>query len=144
MASGNVVVCFVAVGLWLVGGCGGDSTPDEYAGPPTVSGMVTLDSVSLADATVSFENSEGGPFQAITNSSGQYAFEDENSTPPSGKYLVRITRSTSAETAGDGLETAALPARYNTKSELVVDVLSGQNPIDFSLTSSPEDVSAQP
>jgi hypothetical protein len=75
--DGNIAVWCVVVLLLAVSGCGGESVPEEYAGPPTVSGAVTLDGVSLAAVTVSFETSESGPFQAVTNDSGQYAFESE-------------------------------------------------------------------
>lgn len=138
--DGNIAVWCVVVLLLAVSGCGGESVPEEYAGPPTVSGAVTLDGVSLAAVTVSFETSESGPFQAVTNDSGQYAFESEETTPPLGKYLVRITRSAAFGAAESDSESAAVPARYNSETELVVDVMSGQNPIDFPLMAGSEEM----
>ncbi len=136
---GNAVAWCVVILLLAVTGCGGDSVPEEYSGPPSVSGTVTLDGAPLVAATVSFETSESGPFPAVTNGLGQYVFENEETTPPLGKYLVRITRSADSEAASSGSELQALPARYNSKTELIVDVLAGQNPIDFRLTSVSED-----
>lgn len=135
--GGRVIFCLAATALLLTSGCGGESVPEKYSGPPSVSGTVTLDSIPLAAATVSFETSEVGPFQAVTNASGQFAFESEETTPPLGKYLVRITRS--AGSGAVGSESATLPARYNSATELIVDVMSGQNPIDFPLTTASED-----
>lgn len=131
-------VCVVVVTFCLLG-CGGDSVPEEYSGPPSVSGMVTMDGAALAVVTVSFENSEAGPFQALTDASGNYAFESGEATPPLGKYLVRITDPSHTESAGDDSEESAIPALYNSKTELVVDVLSGENSIDFPLLSTADD-----
>lgn len=140
IVDGNIAVWSVIVLLLAVSGCGGESVPEEYSGPPSVSGAVTLDGVPLTAATVSFETSESGPFQAVTNDSGQYAFESEEATPPLGKYLVRITGSAAAPDS----ESAAVPARYNSETELVVDVMPGQNPIDFPLmTGSVEDLAEE-
>ena len=135
--GGRVIFCLAATVLLLISGCGSESVPDEYSGPPSVSGTVTLDGAPVAAATVSFETSESGPFQAITNASGQFAFENEETTPPLGKYLVRITRSAGSGAAGS--ESDSLPARYNSTTELIVDVMSGQNPIDFPLTTASEE-----
>ncbi|MDA0921653.1 MAG: carboxypeptidase-like regulatory domain-containing protein, partial [Planctomycetota bacterium] len=110
---GNAVAWCVVVLMLAVTGCGGDSVPEEYSGPPSVSGTVMLDGTPLVAATVSFETSESGPFRAVTNSLGQYVFENEEAIPPLGKYLVRITRSADPEAANSGAELQALPARYN-------------------------------
>jgi hypothetical protein len=134
---GRVLAWCVVVLPLAMTGCGGESVPEEYSGPPTVSGAVSLDGAPLSGVTVSFENSDGGPFQAVTNESGVYAFESDESAPPLGKYLVRITRPGSSEAADS--ESQTLPARYNSKTELVVDVLSGQNAVDFPLTTGSEE-----
>lgn len=133
----QVFFCLATTVLLLISGCGGESVPEEYSGPPSVSGTVTLDGVPVAAAMVSFETSESVRFQAITEASGQFAFESEEITPPLGKYLVRITRSAGSGVAGS--ESDSLPARYNSKTELIVDVLSGQNSIDFPLTTASEE-----
>ncbi len=135
--SQTAIVCTTL--LALVSGCGETSVPEQYSGPPSVSGTVTIDQVALAEITVSFENSEGGPFQAVTDAAGNYVFESGESTPPLGKYLVRITDPAGAEPASDDAARSALPARYNSKPELVVDVLAGENSIDFPLLSATEE-----
>tara|TARA_R110002072_G_scaffold179059_1_gene335046 strand:+ start:99920 stop:100327 length:408 start_codon:yes stop_codon:yes gene_type:complete len=123
--------------LLVVTGCGGESVPVEYSGPPTVSGKVSLDGTPLSGVTVSFEKTESKPLQAVTSDSGRYEFMGKESTPPLGKYLVRITRLSGSETSDS--EPQTLPARYNSNSDLVVDVLPGQNAIDFSLTTASEE-----
>ncbi len=133
----RIVFCLGTAVLLALGGCGGESVPEEYSGPPIVAGVVSLDGVPLPGVTVSFENSETGPFQVITGEAGQYSFEDAETAPPLGKYLVRITASAGAAAADS--ESQTLPARYNSKTELIVDVMSGQNPIDFPLTAASDE-----
>ena len=135
VARDCLFVCAALVVAVVFPGCGGESVPKEYSGPPSVSGIVTMDGSALAVANVSFENSEAGPFQALTDASGNYSFESGEATPPLGKYLVRITDPSRSESAGNDSGEAAIPARYNSKTELVVDVLSGKNSIDFPLLS---------
>jgi hypothetical protein len=132
-ASAALIACPVAIVLVCVSGCGGKPVPAEYSGPPAVSGKVSMDGVALAAVTVSFKNSEGGPFQAVSGADGRYALEEGAATPSLGKYLVRLTSG-----SGDGAESSSLPARYNTETELIVGVLPGENSIDFALSSSSE------
>ena len=134
---GRVLAWCVVVLPLAMTGCGGESVPEDYSGPPVVSGVVTLDGVPMPGVTLLFENSEAGPFQAITGAAGEYSFKSEETSPSLGKYLVRITASARAEAADS--ESQTLPARYNSKTELVVDVLSGQNAIDFPLTTGSEE-----
>lgn len=124
--------------LLAIGGCGGESVPEEYSGPPVVFGAVSLDGFPLPGVTVSFENPEAGSFKTNTGEAGKYSFEGEETSPPLGKYLVRITASADAVAADS--ESQTLPARYNSNSELVVDVMSGQNPINFPLLTGSEEV----
>jgi hypothetical protein len=135
--SQTVFAC--AAMIVFASGCGGSSVPEEYSGPPSVSGTVTMDQVALSAVTVSFENSEGGPFQVVTDGAGNYAFESGEATPPLGKYLVRITGPADVDSAGDDSEEPAVPARYNSETELIVDVLAGENSIVFPLLSASED-----
>lgn len=132
-----VAWCVVVLPLALTG-CGGESVPEEYSGPPVVFGAVSLDGVPLPGVTVSFESPEAGSFKTNTGEAGKYSFEGEEKSPPLGKYLVRITAS--ADAAAADSEPQTLPARYNSNTELVVDVMSGQNPIDFPLLTGSEEV----
>lgn len=91
-----------------------------------------MDGAALSEVTVSFENSESGRFQTVTGADGRYVFAGGEATPSLGKYLVRLTF------AVGGDESSTLPARYNTGTELIVDVLPGENSIDFPLSRSLE------
>jgi hypothetical protein len=137
--SQTFFACAALIVLVFVLGCGGSSVPKEYSGAPSVSGTVTMDQTALVSVNVSFENSDGGPFQTVTNAAGKYTFEYGDATPPLGKYLVRITDAARSESADDDSEEPALPARYNSETELVVDVLAGENSIDFPLLGASED-----
>ena len=132
------VFCLGTTVLLAIGGCGGEPVPEEYSGPPVVSGAVSLDGFPLPGVTVSFESPEAGSFKTNTGKTGKYSFEGEETSPPLGKYLVRITAS--ADAAAADSESQRLPARYNSTSELVVDVMSRQNPIDFPLLTGSEEV----
>lgn len=133
LASKALVACSAAIVLVCVSGCGGKSVPAEYSGPPVVSGTVSMDGAVLSAVTVSFENAEGGSFQVVTGADGRYSFEEGEATPSLGKYLVRISAA-----SGSDAESLTLPARYNTETQLIVDVLSGENSIDFPLSSGAE------
>lgn len=116
-----------------ISGCGSESVPEEYSGPPRVSGSVSLDGVPLVQIQVAFEDSEARTFQAVTDRSGSFVFRQDQPNPPPGKYAVRINRLGMSDSAASEAD-RPLPARFNSKTELVVDVLEGQNQIDFALT----------
>lgn len=136
-----VSMCTIFAGCVIVSGaisgCGNESVPEAYSGPPRVSGSVSLDGVPLVEAEVTFKDSEARTFQMETDSSGSFVFPQDQPNPPPGKYAVRINRR-----GGSGSEASdadqPLPARFNSKTELVVDVLEGQNQIDFALTTDPD------
>lgn len=131
-ASKTWIAGAMLVSLVCVFGCGGKPVPAEYSGPPVVSGRVSMDGAALSAVNVLFENSESGPFQTVTGADGRYVFAEGEATPSLGKYLVRITF------AMGGDESSTLPPRYNTETELIIDVLPGENPIDFPLSKSLE------
>lgn len=121
--------------LGLTGGCAQENDSDEHTGPPVVAGAVSLDGDVLEYVQISFEDAEGQKFRVVTDKAGQFAFASDTPAPPPGKYAVRITRPAAADSADTGAG-SSIPARFNTETELVVDVLSGQNRIELSLESS--------
>lgn len=132
-----VIFAGCVVAALSISGCGSESVSEEYAGLPKVSGSVSLDDVPLARVRIAFQDSEAQTFQAVTDSSGSYVFPEDQPNPPPGKYSVRITRLAASDAAVSDAD-PPLPARFNSKTELVVDVLEGQNQIDFALTTDPE------
>ena len=120
-------------------GCGSDATVDnaEWRGSPEVTGSVTLDGASLSAVTVSFETAENTFLVATTDAAGKFTLDlGDAGESAIGKYAVRIH----ATAGSDSTESQQVPARYNEKTELVVDILDGKNNFDFRLesTGSPE------
>jgi len=97
---------------------------------------VRLDGEPLAKATVSFHRPEGSPLTASTDATGSYTLElTTEGNAALGKYAVRIRLSKPSLSESNPPEIKRLPARYNDNTELVVDILDGQNTIDFDLSS---------
>ena len=130
-------VLLLIVGPALLIGCSG---PD--AGPPrySVTGTVTFDGEPVNDGQVLFLPADGGgqPDAGQLGAGGKFEFQ-----VTAGKKRVEITgfRKTGEITDEDTQETmpvteAFIPARYNTESELTVEVKpNGENTHKFDLTS---------
>ena len=123
----------------------------------SVSGTVTLDGQPLPNAVVTFEDPEHGTFSyGMTDTSGDYQlrFDSEARGCTSGQKRVEIsttrkilglnsTEEGSAPEGEGGGEGAVrsppgqelVPKRYNTQSELLVQVSSSATTHDFELTS---------
>jgi hypothetical protein len=122
---------FALVVLVLAMGCG-----DSKHG--TVSGTVTLDGQPLANAVVSFQPSStelnpGPGSVGRTNDRGEYTLE----VVGGGHGAVVGSHKVSIRAGGDGAKapSVAVPARYNSKSELKFEVKPGQNTANFELAS---------
>jgi len=106
----------------------------------SVSGKVTLDGAPLDDATITFVPVAGGQQQAAWSSvkGGQYviAAQDGLGTGPF-RVEIRALRPTGEKSADPELIPAkeAVPAKYNSKSELTVEIEAGPNTADFELKS---------
>jgi hypothetical protein len=109
----------------------------------TVSGRITLDGSPLDDATISFVPMADTQRQAgwATIEDGQYAIP-ASSGLGIGAFRVEIRAlRTVGETVNQNDTTLpvyaeeALPSRYNSKSELVVNIGLGENIADFELKS---------
>lgn len=112
-----------------------------------VSGTVTFDGEPVEDGQVAFEPLAGGEMEFGVITDGKYSIPSEFGLK-SGKYLVRITADrnahkkaerTSFTTEDDSLDIYEqfLPARYNTGSQLKVEIENAAEvQKDFSLRSS--------
>ncbi len=126
---GNMLVLFVALGL--LAGCGG---------PPRakLQGKVTLDGKPITNGLMDFLP-EGGNGQTAGTSIVQGAYSLELAP---GKYQVKITSAVvvGREKAYDTPDSPIIekvennvPAKYNTKTELSVELTAGDNSKDFEL-----------
>lgn len=105
-----------------------------------VQGTVTMDGNPLPDATVRFIP-QGGGRSALgrTDENGNYTMLYSATATGAlvGPVRVEITLAEEVtDAAGNStMKPETIPARYNTASELTVDVGSGNNDFDFDLTS---------
>ena len=118
----------------LLIGCGGDPNIGY------VSGRITLNGQPLKDAFVTFSPTRtegvGGTTFGKTGSDGTYRMiiSDDKDGAYVGENLVRIkTGDLKADLSGVIEE--VVPAIYNSKSKVLVDVKSGDNTFDFELES---------
>ncbi len=125
-----------ALVLGLIVGCGG--------GPRSaVAGKVTYAGEKVDQGGIVFLPAEEG--SALLKATGQihaghYQF-DRQSGPQPGKYRVEITwrKKTGNKVPGEGGHprdelVPGIPAKFNTESQLFVDVKPGNNTFDFILT----------
>lgn len=128
-------------------GCGSRGDQPELG---TVHGTVTLDGQPLVGVSVVFQPDNGRPSRGTTDAEGKYELIYIRQTKGAkvGPHRVEIAPSEDGgveETEGDSEEGSAagskpagkpkVPARYNSKSELNVEVKSGANKLDFELKS---------
>jgi len=123
---------------WWIG-CGRETGVTLYG----ASGKVTLDSAPLDHGTIRFcpTDTQAGILSGASIADGQYSIPRDKGLP-AGKYTVRISSAdpSSALPAGPSGEgpplEERLPPRYNSKSELNVQVEpDGENMFNFDLTS---------
>jgi hypothetical protein len=120
-------------GMVSLVGCGGNSNIGK------VTGKVTLDGQPVSDATVVFSPTKGGsPSNARTDSQGVYTLSYTRSEKGAeiGQHQVRITTFQHADADSEPPILAVpekIPAKYNSQSELKVNVESGDNTHDFEL-----------
>jgi hypothetical protein len=106
----------------------------------TISGTVTLDGAPLEDANISFVPQASGQKQAswATITGGKYAIP-ASAGLGTGVFRVEIRASrATGEKANDPTLISTkevVPARYNSRSELVADLKPGQNVANFDLKS---------
>ncbi len=95
----------------------------------SVHGKVTLQGRPLPGASIVFQPDDGKSSHAVTDEQGRYelVYLPGANGAVIGRHRVTIT--TATEEAPD----ERLPARYHRESELIREVTSGDNPIDFDL-----------
>ena len=125
------MIAIMCVSLFV--GCGGDPNIGY------VSGKITLNGEPLDDAFVTFtptstegvgsitygKTANGGMYNMIISDNKDGAYVGEN--------LVRVR--TGDSKAGGGVIKEVVPAIYNSKSKVVVEVKKGSNTFDFELES---------
>src|SRR5262249_28179438 len=99
--------------------------PGETA---SAQGRVTLDGKPLGNVVLSFSSLAGKAVtvKAVTDADGRFVLPKVSV----GKHKVTIA---APDDPGPGRARVVLPARYSTKSELVVDVARGENELNFDL-----------
>jgi hypothetical protein len=119
-------------------GCGSDAPPLGQ-----VTGTITLDSKPVEGAVVAFEPASGGlpPAYGKTDASGKYElwYGRGNRGTAIGESLVRINAFEEAgDDPGSKRRPETIPAKYNAKTELKVDVKRGKQVQNFDLKSGGE------
>jgi len=138
-----LVATSITCGLLLSGlsGCGGSSGPARGA----VRGRVTVDGQPASKGVISFVPTGGttGPSSGGTIEDGSYEIESRHG-PVVGqqRVTIRAFRPTGRKVeAGPPAPPGTmvdkikqfLPPKYNTKSELTVEIQPGSNDLDFDL-----------
>jgi hypothetical protein len=135
----TTILLLVLLPLLTAFGCGG---PDNRA---EVSGTVRLNGQPVASGSISFVPTDGntGPSSGGVIADGKYSVPQAKGVAV-GKNRVSILSTVKTgrkiNIGRDGLEDEWLqvvPAKYNDQSELVRDVKSGSNQLDFDLKGSP-------
>ena len=138
-AQRALVFSMIATAMVAVG-CG--SAPEQI----NVTGKVTFDGEPVANGQVEFEPQGAGRMAFAAIADGAYATAKDRGVRP-GKYLVRITATRptgkSAELGAFAADAASavvneqfIPAKYNSSSELSVEIAPGEAMVqDFELKS---------
>lgn len=125
----------VSLLLVVVFATGCDNGPELV----NVTGTVHMDGKPLPNASIEFQPKGGSPSFATTEADGTYVLmftRDRKGAMP-GQHTVRITTK-GVVTDAEGNEQRVrelLPAKYHEESELVREVVSGENVLDFDLES---------
>jgi hypothetical protein len=132
----RTVAILIAAAVAVVSGCSKGEV--ELA---NVQGRITLDGTPLPKASIMFAplGGKGGPAIALTDDAGQYElkYTYDRDGAVVGDCIVRIkTGFQSIEDEEQGIvRPEKVPAKYNVKSTLKVNVQPGGGPYDFDLTS---------
>lgn len=126
LVAGSLLVC----GMLVSAGCNG-STYDVVP----VNGQVTLDGQPMPETSVMFIPPTGRPASAITDQEGNYeiAYTRDSRGAPPGNYRVEI--STAVLLSNPKPSDEKFPAKYNTKTELEIEVKNEPLLADFHLDS---------
>ncbi|MGE3775704.1 MAG: carboxypeptidase regulatory-like domain-containing protein [Pirellulaceae bacterium] len=148
------IVCAAAV----LGCTGCDGTPQmnyDSVDLVPVYGKVTLDGKPLPEAVITFEGSDGQFSYALTDANGEYRLQfdtvEQGATPGAKTVRISTTRKILGLNAEEGEQEEGaqgegpavkpgpsgekVPARYNKKSELHVQVAADKTEFNFELVS---------
>ena len=121
-------------------GCGG--APEQT----NVTGKITFDGQPVANGQIEFEPQGAGRMAFAAIADGGYATAKDRGVQP-GKYLVRITATRptgklaeqdafTPDAASAAINEQFIPAKYNSSSNLSVEIAPGESMVqDFELTS---------
>lgn len=128
------IILFFLIFPFLFAGCWNNAAPAK------VTGTITLDGQPVRDATVTFVPDSGERLsQAMTDYYGKYElrFTAQLKGAVVGKHRVTIQTGSLEASAGSEAPTEreTIPKKYNTESELTATLKSGNNVVDFELTS---------
>lgn len=129
--------------LLLSTGCGGQKLRDGFA---DVHGTVTLDKEPLANAQVEIVTDKGTSF-ARTDAAGHYVAEYSTGLKGAGKGSARVRIRTNVvypgedttqlkvdAKTGDFKKEELLPPKYNSKTELKIEITDDGAPYNFELS----------
>jgi hypothetical protein len=128
-ARSSFFMAALCAAVLLLPGCGNSGRPPMGS----VHGRVTLDGKPLAGASVVFKPDDGGhESTAVTNAEGEYVLKyiRDDLGCAVGMNSVRISKLRSHDATSE-----ILPKKYNQMTTLKQEVKSGDNPIDFPLSS---------
>lgn len=136
---------FAAVAGLLLAGCGRQQLREGFA---EAYGTVTLDEKPLPNAQVEIETPGKGTSYGRTDQNGRYVAEYSQRLKGAGKGTATIRIRTNVTFAdedtskleydsnlGDYRKEELVPAKYNSRSELTVEITDDGAPYDFHLTS---------
>jgi hypothetical protein len=125
----------VLLSLSMISGCGG---PQDRA---EVSGTVRLNGQPLPTGAISFVPTEGttGPSSGALIADGAYHIvRAQGAAVGKNRVSIRCVVKTGGKTTNrmgtsEDAKQQVVPPKYNDQSELVCDIKSGSNPLDFDL-----------
>lgn len=127
-------LALVALSTVIVG-CGGPPAPKMA----TVKGKINIDASPLASGKIAFEGTDGTPPIILDIKNGVY--EGQVTVGPKTIRIMSYktvampkTGMTGPEYDNQKIEENIIPARYNTESKTVKEIVEGTNEIDLGVT----------
>lgn len=121
----------------ILSGCGGSGLHMPETG--SVEGVVTMDGNPLPNVSVVFQpqgDATARPSMGVTDDQGHYSlsYHTDKEGALIGTHKVSVTTPTDAPDPS-GQAKDPIPAKYNTATELTVEVKAGSNEIPLELSS---------
>lgn len=127
--------CILTAVILLSAGCGAN----DYGDLGRVTGTVTMDGAPLPKAQVVFSPESGRPSMGITDSEGKYQLfyirDTQGAVPGTHRVEITTLREPVSDTEDITPVKEPIPAKYNAKTTLTVQVEPGDNTLDFPLES---------